>query len=115
MALHHGQGPQPCFAGYLKRYIFSDPYPSYGPNEFTLHVPSGLKPAGSSDPILILPPEVPMEPDQAMGGHELLQVGERHRLLVPGIQMHGQSNLSGPPLCRYTDRFTTTKKKSWAG
>ena len=102
MALEHGQGPQPRSAGYLKRYIFRNQYPCNGPNKLALLTPIQLKPAGSSDSVLILPSYIPVQSDQAAHDHELLQLREGHGLLVPEIQMHGQSDLSGPPPCRYT-------------
>ena len=58
VALHHGQGPQPRSSCYLKRHIFRNPDPCYGPNKTAPFVLIGLKPAGPSGPILILPFEV---------------------------------------------------------
>ena len=58
MALEHGQGPQPCSSGYLKRHIFRDPYPCNGSNKPAPFTPIWLKPAGSSDSVLILPTDI---------------------------------------------------------
>ena len=80
----------------IKDIFLRNPYTRHRPDRLSLIVTVRLEAASPSNPILILLTDVPVQPDKATCGHDLLHPGERNGLLVPEIQMHGQGDLSGP-------------------